>query len=54
MGTEMSAPCYLIGSQELCLLPHKLFQKISGTVAVPLLWNYGDKQMRLLMTTPWK
>ena len=54
METEMPVPCYLKGSLELCLLPHKFFQKISEIIAVPLLWDYIEKEMRLLMTTSWK
>ena len=54
METEMPVPCYLMGSLELCLLPHKIFQKISGIIAVPLLWDYGDKEMRILKTTSWE
>ena len=51
MEIEMPVPCYLMGSLELCLLPHGLFQKISGITEVPLLWDVGGKEMKLLMTT---
>ena len=54
METEMTIAFYLVDSLELFLLPHKIYQKISRIIAVPLLWDYGDIEMKLLMTTSWK
>ena len=54
METEMPVYCYLMGSLEVLLLPNKFTKKISVIIAAPLLWDNGDKEMRLLMTTSWK